>query len=152
MSKRNSWMLWDFFLQKKKLNENAPNKKHNLSCLHTFQHWRSLTATTGIFGPTKIVLSDAAERRMRMRTTCHALCTKSTKVLFVHNFKKKKLKFHALCTKSIQVLFVYIFKAAQSMNRNGRYNNNKNEHAVHSYAAGKGWIYCNAKNVQQWEC
>ena len=29
---------------------------------------------------------------------------------------------------------------------------NKTEHAVHSYAAGKGWIYCNAKNAEQcWE-
>ena len=26
---------------------------------------------------------------------------------------------------------------------------NKNEHAVHSYAAGKGSIYCNAKHAEQ---
>ena len=26
---------------------------------------------------------------------------------------------------------------------------NKNEHAVYSYAAGKGRIYCNAKNAKQ---
>ena len=25
---------------------------------------------------------------------------------------------------------------------------NKTEHAVHSYAAGEGWIYCNAKNTE----
>ena len=29
---------------------------------------------------------------------------------------------------------------------------NKTEHAVHSYAAGKGWIHCNVKNAEQcWE-
>ena len=25
---------------------------------------------------------------------------------------------------------------------------NKTEHAVHIYAAGKGWIHCNTKNVE----
>ena len=26
---------------------------------------------------------------------------------------------------------------------------NKTEYAVHSYAAGKSWIYCNSKNTEQ---